>query len=173
MSYELPNINIKGVILTIVLVTGAIAFCGGSLANGDPLWFLPYSNVTPAYIVVHQNGCDVTLLPGQSGFDEMRSALNETLSQIDGYESGFGLTLESLNDYRKKERTVESYFDKPIKIHVPYRVGEPTNILIPITGYFADTRSIFSGREGDYWAGALRLKTTEPVKRAAEQLRCE
>ncbi len=173
MSYELPKIDLKAVILTIVLVTGAIVFCVGALANADPLWFLPYSNVTPAYIVVHQNGCDVTLLPGQMGYDELTAALNQSLAQIDGYESGFGLTVESLSDYRKKERAVEAYFDKPIKIHVPYRVGDPTNILIPITGYFADTRSLFSGRERDYWAGALRLKTTEPLKRATEHVMCE
>lgn len=173
MSYELPKIDLKAVILTIVLVTGAIVFCVSAMANTDPLWFLPYSNVTPAYIVVHQNGCNVTLLPGQSGFDEMTAALNQSLSQIDGYEMGFGLSPESLKEYREKERSVEVYFDKPIKIHVPYRFGDPSNLLIPLTGAFAETRTLFGGRDGDYWGGALRLKTTEPVRRAAEQVRCE
>ncbi len=173
MSYELPKIDLKAVILTIVLVTGAIVFCMGALANVDPLWFLPYSNEMPAYIIVYQNDCKVTILPGQSGFEEFAAALNQTLSQIDGYEPGFGLSVESLKEYREKERAVEAYFDKPIKIHVPYRFGDPSNILIPITGYFAETRSLFGGRDGDYWSGALRLKTIEPLRRAAEQVRCQ
>ncbi len=174
MSYELPKIDLKSVIFAIALVVGAVVFCSGALANADPLWFLPYSNETPAYIVVHQDGCSVTILPGQSGFDELTAALNQALSQIDGYEQGFGLSADSLKEYRSgKERVVEVYFDKPIKIHVPYRFGDPSNLLIPLTGPFAETRTLFGGRDGDYWGGALRLKTTEPVRRAAELVRCE
>jgi hypothetical protein len=171
MSYELPKIDIKALILTIVLVTGAVAFCGGALANADPLWFLPYSNLTPTHIVVHQNGCDVTLLPGQNGFEEMTAALNQSLSQIDGYESGFGLTVESLSDYRKKDRAVEAYFDSRSRFmsRSGWRADQHTH---PDRQATLRTRARSSGRDGDYWAGAA-AQTTEPVRRAMEQVRCE
>ncbi len=164
--------DLKGLALVLLAGIGGVLFCSGALANDDPLWFWPFFNETPSHIVVHLNGCDVRMMEGSPGFPELVGAINQSLSQVDGYEHGFGLSPQSLKDYRTIERSLEIFYPKPIRVHAPFRSGHPDSLLMPLTGPFGEARSLFGGRGGDYWGGALRLKTTDPVRREVEKMRC-
>ncbi|MBI3742095.1 MAG: hypothetical protein HY257_10135, partial [Chloroflexi bacterium] len=69
-------------------------------------------------------------------------------------------------------RSVEIFYAQPVRVHSPYRTGHPDNLLIPLSGTFGETRSLFGGRGGDYWGGALRLKTTAGIRGAIENVAC-
>jgi len=172
MAQDTVQVNLRGLLFALVVVIALIVLGVGALTNGDPLWFLPFFNDVPQRIVVYQNGCRVELNDGQPGFDQLTAAINQTLPQYDGFNSTTGISLGSLTDYREKERAVEVFYAKPVTIHAPYRFGHPETLFIPLSGYLADSRSVFGGKAGDYWAGALRLKSIEPIQRAAETVHC-
>jgi hypothetical protein len=172
MVSDTVQVNLRGLLFALVVVIVVVIFGIGALTNDDPLWFLPVFNETPKQIVVYKAGCSVELSKGQPGFDEMTNAINQTLPQFDGFNSSFGLSQESLKEHREKESLVEVFYAKPVTVHTPYRFGHPDSILIPLSGYFAEARAIFGGKAGEYWAGALRLKSIEPIRRTAEQVQC-
>jgi hypothetical protein len=158
--------------VVLVIVIAAIFFSVGLLTNGDPLWFLPVFNARALRIVVHQPGCTVELREGDAGYEELTGALNASFTQVEGFNSTFGISPESLEQYRTQERALEVFYAEPVTIHAPYRFGHPDAILIPLSGHFADTRSVFGGHDGDYWSGALRLKSTESIARVLEKIPC-
>ena len=172
MAQDTVQVNLRGLFLALAVVIALIVFGVGALTNGDPLWFLPFFSEAPQRIVVYQNGCRVELSNGQPGFDELTAAINQTLPQYDGFNSTTGISPESLKDYREKERAVEIFYGKPVTIHAPYRFGHPETIFIPLSSYFADSRSVFGGKAGDYWAGALRVKSLAAIQGAVEAIRC-
>ena len=172
MAQDTVQVNLRGLFLALIVVIVLIVFSVGALANGDPLWLLPVFTDVPEQIVVYQGGCRVELSKGQPGFDELTAAINQTLPEYEGFNSTFGISPDSLKEYREKERALEIFYAKPVTIHTPYRFGHPEAIFIPLSSYFADARSIFGGNGGDYWAGALRLKSIEPIQRAAAAIRC-
>jgi hypothetical protein len=172
MASDTVQVNLRGLFFALLVVIVLIIFGIGTLTNGDPLWFLPIFDETPQQIVVYTGGCSVTLSNGQPGFDELTNAVNQTLPQVEGFNSTFGVSLDSLKEYRQKERMLEIFYAKPVTVHAPYRFGHPDTILIPLSGYLAETRSVFGGKAGDYWAGALRLKTVEPIQRTAASIPC-
>lgn len=172
MAQDTVQVNLKGLFGVLIVVIVLIVLGIGAVANGDPFWFLPGFNEVPQRIVVYQNGCRAELSQGQPGFDELTAAINQTLPQYQGFNSTTGISPESLKDYREKERAVEIFYGKPVTIHAPFSFGHPETIFIPLSGYFVDTRSVFGGKAGDYWAGALRLKSLDLVQRAVEAIRC-
>jgi hypothetical protein len=171
MEKDITRFDIRGLVLVLVAMIGGVFFCAGTLANDDPLWFLPFFNETPTRIVIYQPGCKVALTNGHPRFDEFNRVLNQSLSQIDGYDA-FGLSPASLKEYRETEWAVEVFYPHRVKIHSTYRFGHPDSVLIPLSGMFGETRSIFGGYGGDYWSGALRLKSNAEIRRAAEAMRC-
>jgi hypothetical protein len=158
------------IVLALCIVGGFIFF--GAIANEDPLWFLPFFDETPARIVVYREGCQINLAAGQPGFEELKSAINQSLSQVDGYEQGFGLSPDTIKQYTEKGLAIQVLYLKRIKIHVAYRFGSPDTLFIPLSDYFGDARAVFGGINRDYWTSALRLKTTEPIRRVVEQIHC-
>jgi len=172
MAQDTVQVNLRGLFLALIVVIVLIVFSVGALANGDPLWFQSSFNEVPQKIVVYPGGCRVELSKGQPGFDELTAAINQTLPEYEGFNSTFGISPDSLKEYREKERALEVFYAKPVTIHAPYRFGHPDTLFIPLSSYFADTRSVFGGIAGDYWAGALRLKSLEAIQRAADQVSC-
>lgn len=172
MPQDTVRVNLRGMFFALIVVVVLIVFGVGALANGDPYWFLPVFNDVPQRIVVYRSGCRAELSQTQPGFDELTAAINQTLPQYEGFNSTFGIPPESLKEYREQEHAVEIFYGKPVTIHTPYRFGHPEALFIPLSSYFADARSVFGGRAGDYWAGALRLKSIESIQRAAASIPC-
>lgn len=166
------RVNLKDLALVLALfVIGLVVFMGAA-ANEDLLWFLPFFNETPARIVVYRDGCRAEIFPGEPGFEALTVAVNQSLSQVDGYEQGFGLSPETLKQYTSQWRAIEVRYPQRVKIHVAFRFGSPDTLFIPLNEYFGNARAVFGGIAGDYWSSALRLKTIEQIQRAAEQIRC-
>ena len=172
MAQDKVQVNLRGMFFALLVVIILIIFGIGTLTNADPLWFLPVFNEVPQRIVVYQGGCRAQVMKGQFGFDEITSAINQSLPQYEGFNGAFGVSADSLKDLREKERALEVFYAKPVTIHAPYRFGHPEALLIPLSGYFAEGRSVFGGKSGDYWAGALRLKSIELIQRAADLVSC-
>ena len=164
--------DVKQLLIVLGVFLIAVVFCVTLFANEDPLWFLPYFNETPTRILVYRNGCRADLTPGTAGFAELTAALNQTLSQVDGYEQGFGLSPDSFKQFTEKEQAIQVFYPKRVTIHIAFRFGHPDSLFIPLSGYYAESRAVFGGIAGDYWAGALRLKTIAPIQRAVEAVRC-
>ncbi len=173
MGQQPIRLNLKSMFLVLVVLVVLIIFGMGLIGNGDPLWFWASFNEQPERIVVYRNGCSVELISGQPGFAELTQAVNQELPQYEGFSNNYGLSLDSLQNYRSKERAVELFYPKPVTIHSPYGFGHPDMLLIPLSGGFGDTRSVFGGLEGQYWAGALRLKSVDAIQRAAEAVPCK
>jgi hypothetical protein len=172
MAQDTVQVNLKGLFFALVVVIALIVFGIGALTNGDPFWFLPFFNETPKQIIVYNDGCSVKLVEGQVGFAPLNAAIQQALVQYEGYNSTMGISPESLAAYHTQEQAVEVMYAKPVTIHTLYRFGHPDMLFIPLSGYLADAHSVFGGKSPDYWAGGLRLKTIEPIQRAAEQIGC-
>lgn len=172
MDLETVRFNLRDLLLVLVALVGGAFFCSSSLANSDPLWFLPYFAETPQSVVVYRAGCRATITPGKPGFDELTRALNGDLSQIEGYDPTYGLEPSSLREYGDKELAVEVTYPRRVKLHVPYKFGDPDTLFIPLTGPFGETRSVFGGHGGSYWSSALRLKSHAAIRAAAERIEC-
>jgi len=172
MPQDTVQVNLKGLFFALIVVIALIVFGIGALTNGDPFWFLPVFDETPKQIIVYNGSCSVKLVEGQVGFAPLNTAIQQSLVQYEGFNSTTGLSPESLVEYHTTEQAVEAMYAKPVTIHTPYRFGHPDMLFIPLSGYLADARSVFGGKSPDYWAGALRLKTLEPIQRAAEQIGC-
>ncbi len=168
---HLARPEVKGLVLIAASIFGAMVLCVGSLANDDPLWFLPLFNEAPTRIRVNRVDCQLEVTDAHPEFESLLQAINAAISQIDGYDP-FGLSPATLQAYREQERSVELFFPKRVTIHTNYRFGHPDTILIPLSGPFAETRSLFGGYAGDYWAGALRLKSISGIQRAVEPIPC-
>ncbi|HEX9077280.1 MAG TPA: hypothetical protein VF932_15945, partial [Anaerolineae bacterium] len=104
MSGDSVRINLKSLLFSMIAFIVIVIFSIGALTNGDVLWFLPFFDATPARIIIYRDGCVLTLSPGQPGFDNLTQVINQSLSQIEGYSNSFGLSSESLQDYRGKQR---------------------------------------------------------------------
>lgn len=172
MAGDTVRINLKTLFFSLIAFIVIVIFSIGAITNGDPLWFLPIFNATPARITIYREGCVRTLSPGQPEFDNLTQVINQSLTQVEGFSNSFGLSSDSLKDYRDQQRAVEIYYTEDVTIHTGYRFGHPDSLFIPLDSYFGETRSVFGGHKGDYWAGALRLKSNDTLQRAVESVPC-
>ncbi len=173
MGQQPVRVNLKSMFLVVIAFILLVIFGVGMFGNGDPLWFWASFNEEPERIIVYRSGCSVELISGQPAFAELTRALNQELPSYEGYSNNYGLSADSLNQYREQERAVEVYYPKSITIHSPYGFGHPDSLFIPLSSYFGETRSVFGGHEGEYWAGALRLKSTATIQSAATAVPCQ
>lgn len=171
-SEEPVNVNLKSLIMVFAIFVVAVFFFLGALSNDDLLWFLPYFNETPKRIIVYRSGCQIELAIADPGFDALTAALNQSLSQVDGYEQGFGLSPDSYKQYTEKWQAVQVFYAKRVKIHVPFRFGSPDSLFLPLDEYYGEARAVFGGVGGDYWAGALRLKSNATLQHTVESIPC-
>jgi hypothetical protein len=173
MYSEQPvQLNLKGLGVVFALFVAGVVLFLGALSNDDLLWFLPYFNETPQRIVVYRSGCRVTLTAHDPGFDKLTAALNQSLSQVDGYEQGFGLSPDSYKQYTESWDAVQVFYAQRVKIHLPFRFGNPDSLFLPLDQYYGEARAVFGGVGGDYWAGALRLKSNRIINLTAESIPC-
>ncbi len=154
-------------------MVGAVIYGSGAVANGDPLWFLPLFSAKPLRIVVSDKGCTTELYEGEKGFDDIYLAVNQSITQLDGLNEQFGFGPGRVQEYRNTEKVVELYYPAPVTVHTSYRFGHPDSLFIPLTGFFADSRAVFGGLKGDYWAGALRVKSIDGIARAVDAVKCQ
>jgi hypothetical protein len=170
MPQERVNLRLGQLLATMVVFFVLLVYFVGMMGNRDPLWFWPFFDEKPDRIVIHQGGKQTVLALSNPGYAELTQAINESLPRIDGYQDRMGLSETMLGLYRTKYSMVEIFYPQPITIHSLYSFGHPDSLLIPLSGPFADTPVVFGGKGGEYWAGALRLKSTAAIKDTVEKL---
>ncbi len=172
MVQEQVHVNLRTMLVVLIVMVVGGVYGLGALANGDWLWLVPYFNETPQRIAIHRAGCTVEIVEGEAGFAELTRALNEALPQYEAYNDAYGLSTESLEEFRTKQESIEVFYPRPIKIHTPYHLGDPDSLFIPLSGHFAEDNSVFGGHAGVYWSGALRLKSIANIQQAARAVAC-
>lgn len=165
-SEPLRPIRYRDIFLIGLLIIAGLIYLVIWINTGDALWFLPHVADRAIRIVLYDAGRSVVIEPGSPGFEAINAAVNEVLSRRLGYRREFGLSDATRERYYTRDRVIEVFYARPIKLHSPYRIGKPTSLLIPLEGRHADQNVIFTGANGVYWPGALTVASTEPIKRA-------
>lgn len=157
-------------ILVVVIFIVATYFLTIVYVTGDWLWFRKGFDSRPYRIVVYQNGQPREFREGDDGYDTLAEAMRQSLDQGVYRASGVGLSEESLRDAYGKYLTVEVFFVQPVKLHASFFTGNPTQMLIPITGRHSELNVVFLGGKNGYNVNAPALKTTQPLREALTSL---
>jgi hypothetical protein len=149
--------NLGSFVLVLVLVVTALVYLTPVVLTGNFLWFLPIFDVEPTTIIVYRAGEQITLHPGDPGFDEIAAASNELISKIKAVHSTFGISDVGLEDLRAEGTAVELFYAEPLDFPTPVNLGGANQLLIPLSGYYTTNPVALRGFDGEYWGAALRL----------------
>jgi hypothetical protein len=149
--------NLGGFVLVLVLVVAALVYFTPVVLTGNFLWFLPVFDVEPAKIIVYRDGEQITLYPGDPGFDQITAASNELISDIKAVHRTFGISDVGLEDLRAEGTAVELFYAESLDFPTPVNLGGPNQLLIPLSGHYTINPVALRGFEGEYWGAALRL----------------
>jgi len=167
MATSTDRVRTQPVKMVFVVVAWIAVVVYGTLSvvAQDPLWFLKRFEAHPVrFVIYHHDGKLTDLRPGQEGFDQLSSAVQTSLEQGIDRPSGIGFSDASLLDAYSRYVTVEAFFDPPALLDSPYAVGEPTQMLFPITGRHSDQPLVLLGNNGKYQSNAPLLHTVEPIR---------
>jgi hypothetical protein len=158
-----------------VVVVGAFALCAYSAVAGissEWLWFRGGTRLPePARIVIRVDGIETVLTAGSPGYDLLTRAARDALSRFDNVAPlTAGLDKATLAEYQQQGIIVELYFDEPVDFYLPFNDGEPTALLIPLQGQFADKRYVFRGKDGTWWGGQMIMSDPQPLLDALSEL---
>jgi hypothetical protein len=165
LRYNLLKLAIAIIVFVALAVYGTI-----TLASQDPMWFVQGFNDRPIRVVVYNAGVRTELQSGQPGFDELASAVVQSLNQGVARQSGIGLSRASLQDAYNRYVTVEAFFSRPVKMHAWFNTHQPTQMLFPVEGRHAELSVVFMGSGGIYLSNAPVLNTVEPIRVALKAL---
>ena len=149
-----------------MLIGAAIIYMLNVFNTGSWLWFQGKVNTTssPTRIVIIDNGQKTVLQPGAENFQELSAATMDSLQKFGNTDLiNVGLSDQTLADYDTNSLIIEVYFDSPLQFDTLARVGEPTQLLIPINGRHAAGSYVFRGDQGEWWFGALRMADPSPL----------
>jgi hypothetical protein len=162
--------GIGKLLLVLIVFVLAVVYIFVALGSSDPLWFWPGFNARPDKIIIHCAGQETILTSTSPGYAELTEALCQTVPKIQGFYASLGISEGTMQEYKSKALVVEVFYARPIFIHSPFNFGRPDSLLIPLSGLHSELNVLFGGHEGVYWAGALRLKSTEPLRKVIEEL---
>lgn len=148
-------------------------FYGINVFNtGNWTWFRNNATLErPDRIVIHNYGEEIVLLPGHDHFNEMAEASIVALSKFNNADLvPIGLSEQTLSDYDTKSIVVELHYNAPVQINSISRIGDPTQLLIPIEGRHASGNYVFRGDKGEWLAGALRMSDPSSLYSALEDM---
>ena len=158
--------------LTFLVVGAAVVYLVNALNSGNWLWFQSRAtNVRPSRIVIVDHGERTVLTSGHAHFKELADAASASLSKLNNTDLiSIGLSEETLQDYATDALVLELYFDSPVHFNTQARLGEPTQLLIPIEGRHAGGGYVFRGAHGEWWFGAIRMADPTPLYTALQQM---
>lgn len=171
--YTHPSqMNIWPPLLMMAAFGIAIFYLVTAMNTQNWAWFLNETeHVTPSRIVVINNGTEQVYTQGRDGFLELSTAVEQSLSNLSNTALiNIGLSEQTLTDYATRSLVVELYFDQPVRFNSMARTGEPTQLLIPVTGRHSGGGYVFRGAQGDWWFGAVRMADPEPLFKTLESL---
>jgi hypothetical protein len=149
------NLLSAGVIL--LLTIAALVYFTPIIQTGNWLWFLPVFDTEAEKIIVYRSGEQITLYPGDPGFDEVTAASNDLISKIKAVHRTFGISDIGLEDLRAEGIAVELFYAEPLDFPTPVNLGGANQLLIPLAGHYTVNPVAVRGFDGEYWGAALRL----------------
>lgn len=151
--------------LILGLMAAMAVYAVNVLNTHDWLWFIAEATeIRPARMVLVSDGNRTTIVPGHPYFNDLSTALSQSLAELGNTNLiDVGLSDETLAYYNQQGVVLEVYFDRPVQYHASFRVGDPTQVLIPIEGRHAGSGYFFRGSQGQWWFGALRMANPEPL----------
>ncbi len=158
------------ILLALVIFGLAAAYLAVVFIAHDFLWFQAGFSDLPNQVVVYQAGQRTEFQDGQSGYQELASAIQASLNQGVAAPSGLNMSQPDLETAYFKDVTVEAFFNSPVKLHAWFDTGEATQMLFPITGAKAGQWVVFMGVNGVYLSNAPKLNTITPLLDALRKL---
>jgi hypothetical protein len=171
-----PNNTSTGKAIQPFIILAVMAVATFYLVNvfntGDWLWFKSETvNARPSSIIIRDHGQETLYAPGYAGYEELADAAEQALSQLNNSALiDVGLSEVTLAEYETDAVIMELYFDRPVDFHTQARIGEPTQMLIPIEGRHAGNGYVFLGTRGEWWVGALRMADASPLYTTLNQM---
>ncbi len=174
MEHTYPHKKVKIIepFLMFIALGIAIIYFVNAFNSGNWAWFLQRAvHVTPTRLVLVEHGERTVIQPGHPDYNVLATAVSESLSKLNNTDLvSIGLSEQTQTDYATNSVLLELYFDKPVVFNSIARVGEPTQLLIPIEGRHSAGGYVFRGAKGEWWFGAVRMANPEPLYSALEQL---
>jgi hypothetical protein len=155
MSGKRPNI--LSALLVLLVVGGLIYWWVNAIPNEDPLWFLKTFSAKADWIVVYWDGNTHMFFPGDAEYDEIMTSFSQAVARWTGYENGVGLSEESLDLYRNKQRMLEFHYNEPVRVHTRHLFSKARYFWIPLSGTHANWRRVFSGLTDQARIGVLNV----------------
>lgn len=155
-----------------VLIVGLIVYVVNVLNTDDWSWFQQKSvAIDPSRIVIVNEGQRTTIVPGHEDFGRLAGAVSLAVSRPSNNDLiNVGISEETVAFYKEAGVVLEIYFDRPVTFHTAYRAGEPTQILLPISGRHAGKGYFFRGAQGEWWFGAMRMADPMPIYRLMAEM---
>ncbi|HBY97279.1 MAG TPA: hypothetical protein DEP84_25630 [Chloroflexi bacterium] len=164
------NFNLRSMLLWTALTMLVIWWAVFAMGNSDPLWFWPFFSERPTEIVVYHDGTEMTIRPGEPGYEAITAAVNAQIGRPRGYERDTGMSAGTEADARSKYVSVELRYGKPVVIHSNTGIGRPSRLFIPITGRHSEGNLVFLGTDRDFLIGALTLRDRSRLDRELRDL---
>ena len=128
-------------------------------------------DATPSRIIIWNHGEKIVIQPGHESFIELSTAVHQSLHEFSNTNLiNLGFSEDTLTYYETNGVMLELYYDNPLNYRASFRVGEPTQLLVPVEGRHAGSDYFFRGDKGDWWFGAMRMANPEPLFTALSQL---
>ncbi|RMG89743.1 MAG: hypothetical protein D6706_20720 [Chloroflexi bacterium] len=166
------QIRIWEPLLAFLLISVGIVYAIVAFNAQDWLWFQSgATDARPSRIVIVNQGKRTTLQPGHVAFAQLSEAVHASVGKVANTSLiDIGLSDESLAYFEDEGVLLELYYDQPVAFHVPFRVGKPTQLLIPIEGRHAGHNYFFRGANGEWWFGAMRMADSTPLYTTLQEL---
>lgn len=149
-----------GVVLTLVLVGGALIWWVNSRTNEDPLWFVRAFRPKATWIAIYWEGKTHMVFPGDRGYDPIMSTFADGLGHWKHYERDVELSDADLQSYRDHGCFLELHYNQRIQVHTRFRYPEVKTFFVPLTGPHAEACHVFAGLEDRPRTGAFTMDAT-------------
>ncbi len=165
MNQSQQSGNVVRAFLVTILAFGSIIYGVIAWNAQNWLWFLSNAELSePMRIVITDQGGRVAFTPEDEEFAPLALAVSTAVSTLDNSDLlPLGLSKQTLSDYDARYVVMEVHYARPIRFNTTFRAGEPSNLLIPITGRHAGNGIFFRGDKGEWWYGAMRMADPTPL----------
>lgn len=158
-------------ILVIVLILIGLVWFKNASSDKDWLWFLPVFDEQASKIHLYRDGEHVVLYPGDAGYKEVNSAVNQIVRHVQGKKS-YNMSAEYQQAIYDTYSAVEVCYTEPVIIHTSHSFPKADKYLFPQSGHLYDPPMVFAGMQDrpNYQIGALVLSSRDALDEAVERV---
>jgi hypothetical protein len=155
---------IEPLLISVVSIL-AIIYVINAVNAGDFLWFASQLvDAHPDRIIITDHGEKTLIQPGHVDYLRLSEAAHLALSEFNNTDLiNLGFGENTLSYYETDGILAEFYYDDPLQYHAKFRVGEPTQLMVPLNGRHAGHDYFFRGAKGEWWFGAMRMAHPEQL----------